>query len=40
MWLSNRGCEEMVFSAWNSGDTLRFEGDVSAKIDKCGKDLS
>ena len=40
MWLSNRGCEEMVFSAWNSGDTLRFEGDVLAKIDKCGKDLS
>ena len=40
MWLSNRGCEEVVFSTRNSGDTLRFEGHVLAKIDKCGKDLS
>ena len=40
MWLSNRGCEEVVFSAWNSGDTFGFEGGVLAKIDKCGKDLT
>ena len=40
MWLSNRGCEEVVFSAWNYGDTLGFEGGVLAKIDKFGKDLT
>ena len=40
MWLSNRECEDMVFSAWNGGHALGFEGDVLAKIDKCGKDLS
>jgi len=40
MWLSNRGCEDVVFSAWNSGDALEFEGNVLAKTDKCGKDLS
>ena len=30
----------MVFLAWNSGDTLGFEGGVLAKIDKYGKDLT
>ena len=40
MWLLNRGCEEVVFLAWNSGDTLGFEGGVLEKIDKCGKDLT
>ena len=40
MWLSNRECEEVVFSAWNCGDTLGFEGGVLAKIDKFGKDLT
>ncbi|KAK9997075.1 hypothetical protein SO802_021761 [Lithocarpus litseifolius] len=40
MWLSNRGCEEVVFSAWNNGGALGFGGDVLAKVEKCGKDLT
>ena len=40
MRLSNRECEDVVFLAWNGGDAFGFEGDVLAKIDKCGKDLS
>lgn len=40
MWLSNRGCEEVGFFAWNGDGTFRFNGDVLAKIDKCGKDLT
>ena len=37
MWLSNRGCEEVVFSAWNSGDTLGFEGGVWQKLINVGR---
>ena len=40
MWLSNREGEEVIFSVWHSGDTLGFEGGVSQKIDKCGKELT
>ena len=40
MWLSNRECEDVIFSAWHSGDGLRFEDDVLKKIDKCGKQLT
>ena len=40
MWLSNRECEEVIFSAWHSGDNLGFEGDVLQRIDKCGKELT
>lgn len=39
MWLSNRGCEEVVFSAWKGDRAFGFNGDVLAKVDKCGKDL-
>ena len=40
MWLSNRECEDIIFSAWHSGDSLGFEDDVLKKIDKCGKQLT
>ncbi|XP_075636519.1 uncharacterized protein LOC142608713 [Castanea sativa] len=40
MWLSNRECEEVVFSAWNSGGGQRLGGDVLAKVEKCGKELT
>ena len=40
MWLLNRGCEEVVFSAWNSGGVLGSSGDELAKVEKCGKDLT
>ena len=40
MWLSNGGCEEVVFSSWNSGGELGFGGDVLAKVEKYGKDLT
>ena len=40
MWLSNRGCEEVVFSAWKGDGAFKFNGDVLAKVDKCGKDLT
>ena len=40
MWLSNRECEDIIFSAWHSGDGLGFEDDVLKKIDKCGKQLT
>ena len=40
MWLSNTGCEEVVHSAWNSIDGVGVDGEILAKVDKCGKDLS
>ena len=40
MWLFNRECEDVIFSAWHSGDSLGFEDDVLKKIDKCGKKLT
>ena len=40
MWLSNKGCEEVVFSAWKGDGAFKFNGDVLARVDKCGKDLT
>ena len=40
MWLSNTVCEEVVHSAWNSIDGVEVDGEILAKVDKCGKDLS
>ena len=40
MWLSNSGYEEAVHSAWNSIDGVRVDGEILAKVDKWGKDLS
>ena len=40
MWLSNLGCEENVQAAWSNTGEAGVEGDVLAKIEKCGKDLN
>ncbi|KAL0006672.1 hypothetical protein SO802_008174 [Lithocarpus litseifolius] len=40
MWLSNGGCEEVVFSAWKSGSRSEDGDDKLAKVEKCGKDLT
>lgn len=40
MWLSITGCEEVAHKAWNSIDGVEVDGEILAKVDKCGKDLS
>ena len=40
IWLSNIGCEEVVHSEWNSFGDFGYEGEILAKVDKCGKDLN
>ena len=40
MWLSNSGYEEVVHSACNSIDGVGVDGEILAKVDKWGKDLS
>ena len=39
MWLSNPGCEEVVYSAWNSRSGVGIGGDILCKVEKCGKEL-
>ena len=40
MWLSNSGYEEVVHSACNNIDGVEVDGEILAKVDKWGKDLS
>ena len=40
IWLSNIGCKEVVHSEWNSFGDFGYEGEILAKVDKCGKDLN
>lgn len=39
MSLTNLGCEEVVYLAWTSTNGFDIEGDILAKVDKCGRDL-
>ena len=39
MWLSNSSSEEVVFSAWGSGNGQDDGGDILRKVERGGKDL-
>ena len=40
MWLTDKGCSDMVEAVWNEPITDPWETRVLTKIDKCGQELA